>query len=130
MNDSALLNVDTAVIDDLVAANHILYQQGVVDGFGHVSARNPANPNHFLIARSMAPALVTADDIMEIDLDSRPAYGDLSARACSHQRSPRWRSSISPTATPLGGGTSACTEACDSRIFPSRSAATAGAPLL
>jgi ribulose-5-phosphate 4-epimerase/fuculose-1-phosphate aldolase len=56
MNDSALLNVDTAVIDDLVDANHILYQQGVVDGFGHVSARNPANPNHFLIARSMAPA--------------------------------------------------------------------------
>jgi len=72
MNDSALLNLDTAVIDDLVDANHILYQQGVVDGFGHVSARNPANPNHFLIARSMAPALVTADDIMEIDLDSVP----------------------------------------------------------
>ncbi len=72
MSNPALAEIDTAVIDDLVDANHILYQQGVVDGFGHVSARHPANPNHFLIARSMAPALVTADDIMEIDLDSRP----------------------------------------------------------
>ena len=57
------------LIDDLVAANRILSDQGVVDGFGHVSARHPGNPNHFLMARSLAPALVTADDIMEFDLD-------------------------------------------------------------
>jgi ribulose-5-phosphate 4-epimerase/fuculose-1-phosphate aldolase len=44
----------------------------VVDGFGHVSARNPANPNHFLMSRSLAPALVTADDIMEFDLEGNP----------------------------------------------------------
>ena len=65
-------DIDPAIIDDLVDSNHILYQQGVVDGFGHVSVRSPANPNHFLIARSMAPALVTAADIMTIDLDSNP----------------------------------------------------------
>jgi len=41
----------------------------VLDGFGHVSTRHPTNPNHFLMARSLAPALVTADDIMEFDLD-------------------------------------------------------------
>ena len=64
--------IDPAVIDDLVDANHILYQQQVVDGFGHVSARHPENPHHFLIARSMAPALVTAADIVELDLDGRP----------------------------------------------------------
>jgi HCOMODA/2-hydroxy-3-carboxy-muconic semialdehyde decarboxylase len=64
--------IDPAVIDDLVDANHILYQQSVVDGFGHVSARHPENPSHFLIARSMAPALVTAADIVELDLDSNP----------------------------------------------------------
>ena len=59
-------------IGDLVVANHILYRQGVVDGFGHVSARHPENPNRYFIARSMAPALVTADDILELDLDSNP----------------------------------------------------------
>jgi ribulose-5-phosphate 4-epimerase/fuculose-1-phosphate aldolase len=59
-------------IDELVAANHILFDQGVVDGFGHVSVRHPANGDRFLLARSMAPALVTAADIMEFDLDGNP----------------------------------------------------------
>jgi ribulose-5-phosphate 4-epimerase/fuculose-1-phosphate aldolase len=63
---------DPPLIDDLVAANHILYDQNVVDGFGHVSARHDKDPNRYLLARSMAPALVTADDIMEYDLDSTP----------------------------------------------------------
>src|ERR1700739_409636 len=57
------------LIEDLVAANRILYDQGVVDGFGHVSVRHDKNPEHFLLARSMAPGLVTAADIMEFDAD-------------------------------------------------------------
>jgi HCOMODA/2-hydroxy-3-carboxy-muconic semialdehyde decarboxylase len=60
---------DPAVIEDLVAANRILYDQGVVDGFGHVSVRHDKNPEHFLLARSMAPGLVTAGDIMEFGRD-------------------------------------------------------------
>jgi HCOMODA/2-hydroxy-3-carboxy-muconic semialdehyde decarboxylase len=52
-----------------VAGSRILADFGVVDGFGHVSARHPTNPNRFLMSRSLAPALVTADDIMEFDLD-------------------------------------------------------------
>jgi HCOMODA/2-hydroxy-3-carboxy-muconic semialdehyde decarboxylase len=64
--------VAPALLDDLVAANHILYDQGVVDGFGHVSVRHDKDPNRYLLARSMAPALVTADDILEYDLDSNP----------------------------------------------------------
>jgi HCOMODA/2-hydroxy-3-carboxy-muconic semialdehyde decarboxylase len=64
---------DPALIEDLVAANRILYEQGVVDGFGHVSARHDKDPDRYLLSRSMAPALVTADDIMEYDLDSTPA---------------------------------------------------------
>jgi ribulose-5-phosphate 4-epimerase/fuculose-1-phosphate aldolase len=59
-------------LDDLVAANRILYDQGVVDGFGHVSVRHDKDPMRYLLARSMAPALVTADDILEYDLDSNP----------------------------------------------------------
>src|SRR5271163_541925 len=60
------------VIDELVAANHILFDQGVVDGFGHVSVRHPATSDRFLLARSIAPALVTAADIMEFGLDGDP----------------------------------------------------------
>ena len=60
---------NAAVIEDIVIGSRILADFGVVDGFGHVSARDPANPNHFLMSRSLAPALVTADDIMAFDLD-------------------------------------------------------------
>ncbi len=65
-----------AVIKDLVAANRILYRQGVVDGFGHVSVRHPANKDRYLMSASLAPGRVTKDDIMEFDLDvaaDRPA---------------------------------------------------------
>lgn len=65
-----------ALLEDLVTANHILQDQGVVDGYGHVSVRNPANPNHFYISRWLAPDLVTVDDIMELDFDCVPANGD------------------------------------------------------
>jgi HCOMODA/2-hydroxy-3-carboxy-muconic semialdehyde decarboxylase len=61
-----------ALVQDLVAASRILADQGVVDGFGHVSARHDKNPKHFLMSRSMAPALVTAADIMEFDEECQP----------------------------------------------------------
>ena len=64
-----LPGVDPALLEDIVIGSRILADFGVLDGFGHVSARHPTNPNHFLMARSLAPALVTADDIMEFDLD-------------------------------------------------------------
>ena len=66
---TATAPADPALIEDLVAANRILYDQGVVDGFGHVSARHDKRPAHFLLARSMAPGLVEAADIMEFDPD-------------------------------------------------------------
>jgi HCOMODA/2-hydroxy-3-carboxy-muconic semialdehyde decarboxylase len=61
-----------AVIDDLVLANHILADQGVVDAFGHVSARHPQNPQRFLLSRNLSPAQVTPADIMEYGLDGEP----------------------------------------------------------
>ena len=63
---------DVERVGDLVLANHILADQGILDGFGHVSVRSAKNPNHYFISRSRAPALVTAADIMEYDLDDRP----------------------------------------------------------
>jgi len=61
-----------ALVEDLVAANRILYRQGVLDGFGHVSVRHPGQPDRFLMSAAKAPGRVSADDIMEFDLDGKP----------------------------------------------------------
>lgn len=60
------------LIDDLVSANHILFKEGVVDGFGHVSVRDERDPERFLLSRSIAPATVTAKDVMEFGMDGEP----------------------------------------------------------
>ena len=57
------------LLEDLALANHILVNEGVLDGFGHISVRHPTHPERFFIARSMAPALVTPEDIVEVDLN-------------------------------------------------------------
>jgi HCOMODA/2-hydroxy-3-carboxy-muconic semialdehyde decarboxylase len=64
--------VDPQLIEDLVAANRIVADQGVLDAYGHVSIRHPGNPNRYLVSRAMSPANVTAADVMEFDLDSNP----------------------------------------------------------
>jgi ribulose-5-phosphate 4-epimerase/fuculose-1-phosphate aldolase len=58
--------------EELVLAYRILAAHGVVDAYGHVSLRTAKNPKRYLLARSMAPELVTTDDILEFDLDSNP----------------------------------------------------------
>lgn len=71
---------DPALIEDLVAANRILVDQGVLDGYGHVSVRHNAAPDRYLMSRSIAPELVTTADIMEYDQrHHRPALGALEA---------------------------------------------------
>jgi HCOMODA/2-hydroxy-3-carboxy-muconic semialdehyde decarboxylase len=57
------------LVDDLVAANRILVDQGVLDGYGHVSVRDPTHPDRYLMSRSLAPELVTAADVLEHDFD-------------------------------------------------------------
>ena len=64
--------VAAGVLEDLAAASRILAAQNVVDGFGHVSLRHPTAPDRYLLARSIAPARVTPQDIIEYDLDSNP----------------------------------------------------------
>lgn len=56
-------------IEDLVLANRILADHEVFDAYGHVSVRSDRDPQHFFMARSLAPALVTRPDILEYDLD-------------------------------------------------------------
>ena len=66
----------STLIADLVIANRVLVRYGVIDAFGHVSVRSDADPQRFLLARNMAPALVEADDVMAFALDGSPADDD------------------------------------------------------
>jgi HCOMODA/2-hydroxy-3-carboxy-muconic semialdehyde decarboxylase len=63
--------LNPSLVEDLVAANRILADQGILDAFGHVSVRHDRNPERFVLSRSLAPALVTANDLIEYDLDAR-----------------------------------------------------------
>ncbi len=56
---------------ELVIANRILANEGVVDAYGHVSIRHPEDRNRYLLSRSRSPELVTQDDIMTFSLDSK-----------------------------------------------------------
>jgi HCOMODA/2-hydroxy-3-carboxy-muconic semialdehyde decarboxylase len=74
-------DLDPAIAADLVAANHILAHNGVLDSFGHVSIRDPRDPNRYLQMQAIAPRDVTTDDLITFDLDSnainargRPVY--------------------------------------------------------
>lgn len=60
------------LVDDLVVGNRILANEGILDGLGHISVRHDQRPDRFLLSRDLAPALVTAADLMEYDLDGNP----------------------------------------------------------
>jgi ribulose-5-phosphate 4-epimerase/fuculose-1-phosphate aldolase len=64
--------MDDSLLDDVVAANRILAEHGVIDAYGHVSIRSPENPDRFLLARAIAPETVGRGDILEYNLDGEP----------------------------------------------------------
>ena len=72
--------MSSAAIDqakwDVMASNHILARELVLDGYGHISQRNPENPNTFFLSRSRSPELVTVEDIMEFTLDGNVVGND------------------------------------------------------
>ncbi len=71
-----------SLIEDLVVAYRILAEFRIIDAYGHVSVRSDSDPNRYLLARSLAPELVEAADIIEYDLESNPidAQGRQSVR--------------------------------------------------
>ena len=73
---SAKLSLSRALAGDLVAASRILALHEVLDAYGHVSARCEHRPGHFVMSRALAPALVTAADLVEYDADSEPLPGE------------------------------------------------------
>jgi len=80
------------VIEHLVRANHILSNEGVLDIFGHVSARDPIDPSLFLLSRSCSPLLVERRDICAFALDGTPVrdfgvrhYAERVIHACMYE---------------------------------------------
>ena len=76
------MDINKDLVDNLVIANHILYEQGVVDGFGHISVRNDTLPESFYLSCNRAPALVCETDIVCYDfagnaLSLNPGRGKL-----------------------------------------------------
>jgi ribulose-5-phosphate 4-epimerase/fuculose-1-phosphate aldolase len=86
------MNKPQAAIRDLMIANRVLSNEGVVDAFGHISIRHPENPMRYLLACSRSPGLVTEEDIAEFDLDSnrldgtdRPIYAERFIHGCIYK---------------------------------------------
>lgn len=85
----------------LIAANRILANENVVDAFGHVSVRDPRNPDRFIMSRSRSPALVEFDDLMEFDLSGnamdargRTPYGERMIHAAIYDARPEIHSVV------------------------------------
>ena len=74
--NSPATDPDEARIEDIITASHILANEGILDSFGHVSARSMKNPDHFFMPRAMPPALVSRADIVEVGLDGKPISAD------------------------------------------------------
>jgi HCOMODA/2-hydroxy-3-carboxy-muconic semialdehyde decarboxylase len=79
----------------LALANRIIAREGVLDAFGHVSIRHPADPSRYLLPRSRSPELVEPADILEFTLDSEPVvpptgtlYGERVIHGCIYQARP------------------------------------------
>ena len=76
MKHNPRLSASRRLMDDLVAASRILALHQVLDAYGHVSARSDRRPERFVMSRALAPALVTAADLMELGADSEPLRGE------------------------------------------------------
>jgi len=79
----------------LALANRIVAHEGVLDGFGHISIRHPADPERYLLARSRSPELIEPSDILEFSLDSKLLtqtshlpYGECVIHGCIYQARP------------------------------------------
>jgi len=67
----------TTVEADLVAANRILANEGFVDAFGHVTARDPDDENRMIVSSYQSPALVAEEDLIRMTLDGEILHDEV-----------------------------------------------------
>src|SRR6516225_11737640 len=100
------------ILEELVTANRILANESIVDSFGHVSARHPDNPKHYLLSRARAPERIERADIVEytlegeaIDKNAPAAYVERFIHGAIHEARPDIHSVVhnhSPSVIPFG----------------------------
>jgi ribulose-5-phosphate 4-epimerase/fuculose-1-phosphate aldolase len=105
-------SVASDLLRDLVVANHILANEGVVDAFGHVSVRHPEFADQYVLARSLGPERVTLDDLQVFSLDGaqvggdqRPAYAERAIHGSVYSARPDVQSvchNHAPSVIPFG----------------------------
>jgi HCOMODA/2-hydroxy-3-carboxy-muconic semialdehyde decarboxylase len=84
----------TSVLAELVTANQILAHEGILDGYGHVSARCEDDPEQYYIADASPPGNVRAKDVFRWKLDNEPAghsqptYGERYIHGCIYRARP------------------------------------------
>src|SRR5206468_4326034 len=59
-------------LDDLIVATRILINEHIIDGFGHVSVRDPDQSDHYFMTRNNLAETNDEDCFIELDLDSDP----------------------------------------------------------
>jgi HCOMODA/2-hydroxy-3-carboxy-muconic semialdehyde decarboxylase len=65
-------DTETKLIEQLVTANRILANEGIMDVFGHISVRSERDPQQFLLSLSKSPQAVRRSDIQRYRLDCTP----------------------------------------------------------
>jgi HCOMODA/2-hydroxy-3-carboxy-muconic semialdehyde decarboxylase len=103
--------IPTTALEDLVTANRILAQEGVVDSFGHVSIRHPDRPDRYILSRARAPECIEIEDLMEFALDStsidpagRTPYAERFIHGAAYEARPEVRAVVhhhSPSVIPF-----------------------------
>ncbi|EFL50273.1 class II aldolase/adducin family protein [Solidesulfovibrio fructosivorans JJ]] len=66
----------TRIFEELCFATRILAGEGILDGFGHVSARHPRHGDRYYLVRDNAAEPGDAGNFMELDLESNPIAKD------------------------------------------------------
>jgi HCOMODA/2-hydroxy-3-carboxy-muconic semialdehyde decarboxylase len=101
-----------AALEELVTANHILANEGVVDSFGHISIRHPQHPEHYIMSRARAPECIETKDLMEftltgdpVDPQGREPYAERAIHGSVYEARPEIMSVVhnhSPNVIPYG----------------------------
>lgn len=68
--------VSQTIFEELILATRILANKGILDGFGHVSARSTSRPDHYYMVRDNATEVTDGTGIMELDIESNPVSPD------------------------------------------------------
>jgi ribulose-5-phosphate 4-epimerase/fuculose-1-phosphate aldolase len=81
----------TSILAELVLANRMLAHEGILDGYGHVSARCDDNPNEYYLADASPPGNVREKNVFRWTLENEPAghtqptYGERYIHGCIYR---------------------------------------------